>query len=228
MTRLTLSVFCVLLLAGSTFGITEVQSRGPYDVAVDKQLKLLQSNVATVRAGGAEVLGFMRTVRAEGPLLSLLNDPSLEVRREAVLSLGWCGGRDSLAPLLDVMEKDEDWLVRQGAWVSLTNLTGIEFSYDAVATPSKRSEAVKRWRQWLKSVPADRPPAEVLALMGNVEVTDKSKKNLLPGGYKVTASSVYRGPAGAIVDGSLKGDFWQTKSVPFPQWCEIELPKTIN
>ena len=50
-----------------------------------------------------------------------------------------------------------------------------------------------------------------------------------PSRYTVTASSTYKGPPGTISDGQVGPLFWQTKNVPFPQWCTIDLgePKKV-
>ena len=65
------------------------------------------------------------------------------------------------------------------------------------------------------------PPKEVLDLLAG-------PKNW-PSGYSVTASSTYRGPPGVLSDGQIGPLFWQTKNVPFPQWCTIDLgePKKV-
>ena len=43
-------------------------------------------------------------------------------------------------------------------------------------------------------------------------------------GAKVTVSTQYKGEPGDLVDGTTEGGaFWQTKTVPFPQWCQLDL-----
>ena len=103
----------------------------PYDWQVSQQQALLQSPLAPVRAGAAEALGFMRAYSSAPALAQALADKAPEVRREAVMSLAWCGGRQQVPALLRAMT-DTDWVVRQGAWAALTNITGMEFGFDAL------------------------------------------------------------------------------------------------
>jgi len=130
------------------------------------------------------------------------------------MALAWCGSREAVGPLLDALD-DRDWFVRQAAHVSLTNLTGMEFVFHATAAPEERTAQASVWRDWWATVPDDRPPKEVLDLLAGA-------KNW-PSGYTVTASSMYKGPPTAITDGQIGPEFWQTKNVPFPQWCIIDL-----
>jgi len=187
---------------------------GPYDRNIGEQLARLQSESPTVRAAAAEALGFLRAYKAEDALAERLGDESLDVRRQAAMALAWCGSRKAVGPLLDALG-DRDWFVRQAAHVSLTNLTGMEFAFHATAAREKRADQASVWRNWWATVPDDRPPKEVLDLLAG-------SKNW-PSGYAVTASSTYRGPPNAITDGQIGPEFWQTKNVPFPQWCIIDL-----
>jgi len=167
-----------------------------------------------VRAAAAEALGFLRAHAAGDALIERLGDESLDVRRQVAMALAWCGSRKAVIPLLDALD-DRDWFVRQAAHVSLTNLTGMEFAFHATTPREKRAEQAAVWRNWWATVPDDQPPKEVLDLLAG-------SKNW-PSGYVVTASSTYRGPPGAITDGQIGPEFWQTKNVPFPQWCIIDL-----
>jgi hypothetical protein len=113
----------------------------PYDRQVDAQVSNLKASDASVRAGAAESLGYLRAYCADAALVASLKDADVLVRREAAMSLAWCGGRAAVRALIDAMH-DEDWVVRQGAWVSLTNLTGMEFAFDAVADEREREHRI--------------------------------------------------------------------------------------
>lgn len=86
----------------------------------------LSSSDEKLRSAAAEKLGFLRAYEAADELSKAMGDSSVDARRNACLSLGWCGGREQLPVLLKALD-DSDWSVRQAAWVALTNLTGMEF-----------------------------------------------------------------------------------------------------
>ena len=99
----------------------------------------------------------------------------------------------------------------------------MEFPFDAPALPAQRKLQAERWRQWWAGVPADRPPDEVLALLG------PRRSRSLAYGAKVTVSTQYKGEPGDLVDGTTEGGaFWQTKNVPFPQWCQLDLGRPLE
>jgi len=187
---------------------------GPFDRQVAEQVAKLHADSASVRAGAAEALGFLRAYAAESALIERLADPSPEVRRQVAMSLAWCGGRSAVAPLLAALD-DDDWVVRQAAHVSLTNLTGMEFPFHSTASPEKRAAEAQQWRDWWSAVPAHRPPEDVLRLLDG-------PKGGASGG-PVFTSSTYKGPPEILLDGRLGPEYWQTKNVPFPQWCTIDL-----
>ncbi|MHC4630736.1 MAG: hypothetical protein ACYS9C_05635, partial [Planctomycetota bacterium] len=122
--------------------------------------------------------------------------------------------RQHINSLIAVLD-DPDWVTRQSAWVALTNLTGMEWPFDSLAGPATRSQQAQRWRDWWATVPADRPPAELLQLLEGWKYRAYGKT--------ATASSTYRGPPGVLIDGLLGPEFWQTKNVPFPQWCTVDI-----
>ena len=192
----------------------------PYDNQVNTCVADLLSPVATVRAGAAESLGFLRAYEAEEELITALDDPSPLVRREAAMALAWCGGRSSVPPLLHALA-DADWVTRQAAWVSLTNLTGMEFPFDATAEPALRQQQADAWRHWWATVPDDSLPEEILAFFEHTE----SVKNLAEG-CAATVSSKYKGGPATLTDGVTAPDFWQTKQAPFPQHCIVDLGTT--
>ncbi len=211
--RLTLlAIFllgCVWLRAGE-------RARNPYDRQAGEQVQALSAGDAAVRAGAAEALGFLRAYGAEPQLTDLLGDKAGAVRREAALALAWCGGRASVEPLLAALD-DRDWSVAQAAWVALTNITGVELPFDALAQPDTRAKQAAAWREWWMTVPPDRPPEDVLALL------EGGRPGGLASGCPVTASTTYRGPASVLTDGQIGPSYFQTKNVPFPQWVTVDL-----
>jgi len=181
----------------------------------------LNSASEHARAGAAEALGFLRAYSAEKSLIERLGDSSPAVRRQAAMALGWCGSRNAVGPLLDALD-DADAITRQGAYVALTNLTGTELPYEAMATGSQRAAQVRTWRNWWATVRSGRVPEEALQLLKGFRHR--------PIGGSVTASSTYRGPADVLADGLIGPGYWQTKNVPFPQWCTVDLggPRMIS
>lgn len=130
------------------------------------------------------------------------------------MALGWCGGRDAVGPLLDAMD-DADVMTRQGAYVALTNLTGMELPFDSMAPGTQRAAQIRKWRDWWATVRPGRMPQEAIDLLKGF------KPRRISG--LVTASSMYKGPPDVLTDGLIGPGFWQTKNVPFPQWCRIDL-----
>jgi HEAT repeat protein len=234
----TRALILAALLVGSASAGAPVS---PYDADVAEQLAKLGSESVTDRAAAAEALGFLRAYRAAGALTKALRDDSPAVRREAAMALAWCGGRGDVPALLAALG-DADWTVRQGAWVSLTNLTGMEFPFDANASEAVQARQAAAWRAWWAEVPPDRAPQDVLDLLPPAAhetpataripkpaTPPKSTKTAPAGknlarGCAVSASSVYKGPPKAVTDGSVdRGRFWQTKNVKLPQSCTIDL-----
>ena len=138
----------------------------PYSLEAGRMVDLLQSGQGAHRARAAEALGYMRYYPAEAALIAALNDDRADVRRNAALSLGWCGGRESLLPLAQRLE-DDDWNVRQSAWVALNSLSGMQFPFDALAEPGFRTSQADTWRAWLAALPENGLPPEVLALLAS-------------------------------------------------------------
>ena len=161
-----LSVVMVLLFAQNAMpaeAATRNFEANPYDIQVAEKANELASPSEEVRASAAEAIGFLRAYSAADELVRILDDYSSIVRREAVMSLGWCGGREHVAPLLERLE-DDDWVVRQAACVALTNITSMEFEFDALAERHVQKEQVDRWRKWWSKVRDDSAPAEVFEL----------------------------------------------------------------
>ena len=202
----------MVAVGGATVG--GPSSSNPYDRQVAEHVAKLADASPHARLRAVEALGFLRAYRAEAALVARLADASAEVRRQAAMSLGWCGGRAAVAPLLEKLD-DPDWLTRQAAHVALTNLTGMEFPFNALAPDAERQRQAQVWRDWWKNVPANRPPPDVLALLAGPKVDVPQ--------WLVTASSVYHGPLEVLIDGDLEPGYWQTKNVKPPQWCQLDL-----
>lgn len=203
------------ILSAETY-ITAGFDKSPYQYEIDRNIRHAMSPNAAERAASAEALGFMRAYDSAGVLASLLKDKTSEVRRESALALGWCGSIKHLESLLSALN-DEDWSVRQAAWVALTNITGMEFPFDAMSDEITRKEQIDTWTKWCSSIKPDSIPDDILKLLKDSE----SAENIALG-CSVTASSTYKGPPSVLTsaDSSL---FWQTKNVPFPQHCTIDL-----
>ncbi|MDZ7616507.1 MAG: HEAT repeat domain-containing protein, partial [Patescibacteria group bacterium] len=181
---------------------------------------------AATRARAAEALGYLRYAPAADVLTRHLGDSSAAVRREVALSLGWCGGRDALGPLCGALD-DTDWTVRQAAWVALTNLTGMEFPFDALAEQTIQDAQAGVWRAWVAGLEPGRVPSDLLILLGDLP-DEKEVNHAANRPVEVTSRYVGGGAlaqtsdAKSITDGSLK-TVWMTKSVAFPQSCTIDL-----
>lgn len=189
----------------------------PFDAQVDANLARLTSNAPAVEARAAESLGFLRAYRAEPALLAKLRSGSTDVARQAALALAWCGGRAAVPTLIEALG-GADWFTRQAAHVALTNLTGMEFPFNALAPLAQRSNEARLWREWWATVPPDHPPKELLDLLGGPRAL----------GGSVTVSSAYKGPADVLIDGQIGPGFWQTRNVKPPQWCVIDLGRVAE
>ena len=193
---------------------------GPFDAQVDESVAGLKDPSAAVRYRSAERLGYLATDAAEPPLVEALGDDDDEVRRAAAMALGWCGTRASLRPLAVALD-DPDWTVRQAAHVSLTNLSGMEFPFNALGKLESRKSQARHWRRWVAAVPHRTAPPEILALV---------PEKIFGIGYSVEFSSIYKGSAEALFDGHLRPGYWQTKNVKTPQWVLVDLvePRVID
>jgi HEAT repeat protein len=190
----------------------------PYQEQLAEHLLELQATDAAERAGAAEAIGFLRAYDAAPQLVRLLRDPASVVRREAALSLAWCGDRKSIDALLDGLD-DPDWSVRQGAAVALGNLTGMRWPYDGLADSDTRHAQAARWRAWWATNRDVELPEDVSGLLAHPGAATAN----LARGCEVSASSTYKGPLSTLTDGLDEPGFWQTKAVAFPQSCTIDL-----
>ena len=207
-------------------GVAAGENLNPYDRQIAEQVGNLKANSPNVRSAAAEALGYLRAFSAAAALARATGDDSPVVRREAAMSLGWCGGKKDVKTLLDRLG-DTDWTVRQAAWVALTNITGVEFEFDALTGSDVRTGQIKVWRAWWSKFPTDQTdrPSDNTAPTATAATAATGDPNLAFGGA-VTASSVYKGPLSTLTDGADRGGFWQTKGVKFPQHCTVELRKS--
>ena len=197
--------------------VTSSLFAGPFDAQVSESIVGLESSEARIRYRSAERLGYLRSDAAESALLGVLRDDAAEVRRAAAMALGWCGTRLSLGPLTDALN-DPDWTVRQAAHVSLSNLTGMEFVFNALGKLEERGRQAERWRQWLAGVPLNAAPREILE-----SLQESLEEEPVYLAYAVQFSSVYKGSAEILFDGRLRTGHWQTKKVKTPQWVVVDL-----
>jgi HEAT repeat protein len=122
-----------------------------HDATVARLVADLASPDAELRTSAAENLGFLRAYDAADSLAAATMDDTVETRREACLSLAWCGGRAHVPALLTALD-DHDWSVRQAAWVALTNLSGMEFPFASHDESELRARHARRWRNWWASI----------------------------------------------------------------------------
>ena len=161
----TCLVVVMVILSPSMSRVASSQDfqRNPYDIQVAQYIEKLKSPSQDVRAAAAESLGFLRAYDAADALTQALEDGSVEVRREAAMALAWCGDQTHIDSLLKLLD-DEDWVLRQSACASLTNLTGMAFPYDALADTTTRGKQARAWREWWSMAPHDAIPGEILQL----------------------------------------------------------------
>jgi len=106
------AIAATLSLALCVLSATAAQkSLNPYDRQVAEQVGKLKAPSPHQRSAAAEALGYLRTFSAAPALARAAGDESPAVRREAVMSLGWCGGKKDVKVLLDRLD-DTDWTVR--------------------------------------------------------------------------------------------------------------------
>jgi HEAT repeat protein len=167
----------------------------PYTYQTRRQLEALSSQRAASRAEAIENLAHLRAYSAARAVAERLDDSVAEVRREAAICLGFCGGRAQLAPLVAAME-DPEWSVRQAAHAALTNLTGQELPFDALGDDGLRAAQRAAWRRWVDSVPVDGVPADV---SDQLDVSDdpSEAEDFLRLERGARALAVFGGPADA-------------------------------
>lgn len=135
----------------------------------------------------ARILGLATLAQALGPaadqeLLPLLNDPAEIVQVAAARALANHGRRESLAPLVRLLDSGEA-IVRAEAARSLRASTGQHFSYTAYDAAPARSAAIARWKEWLAahgdSATLTVPLRETAYDLGRLLVCDHSQNLLM-------------------------------------------------
>ncbi|MDR1924857.1 MAG: HEAT repeat domain-containing protein [Planctomycetaceae bacterium] len=148
----------------------------------------LKHNTAE-RARAAEALGYMRAYKAENFLIAALADEAAEVRRNAALSLAWCGSRSALKPLLKVLD-DSDWTVRQAAGIALENLTGKNLRFDALGKKDVRQKTIAQLHDAIELLPESGIPAEVLSLIKSADHREAARGLRAAGALGTDAETV--------------------------------------
>jgi HEAT repeat protein len=217
------SILCLRALLGA-LAVLPLAGRGapaakpsPYEQQIGTAVHKLADARPAIRRQAAESLGILRAYSAADTLIAKLEDPAEEVRRSAAIALGWCGGRRHLMPLANRLD-DADWSVRQAAAIALGNLTGMDFPFDGLAAEAVRTPQANAWRQWIAELKPGISPASITLNAAGALQTN------LAAGCPVTATSAYErsGKPAVLTDGG-NDTYWQTKNVPFPQSCTIDL-----
>ncbi len=212
-----MTIAFTLLTISAAFACRSQAAQDPWHTQVAEHIANLESVESSVRASAAEALGYLRAYESAGELARTLKDRNPVVRREAAMSLGFVGSRKHVEPLLGALA-DHDWTVRQGAWVALTNITGMELPFDALAAYSVRQKQAQSWRKWWSRASESAVPDEIAQMLRQV----RNATNFALG-CDASASTTYKGPAGVLTDGDTHNLYWQTKNVPFPQSCTLDL-----
>ncbi len=132
----------------------------------------LQSDDEGIRISAANRLALFRDRAAAPALVTALDDPVREVRVAVVLALSSCGTRESVLPLLDVLE-DSDPIMAQAAAMALENLTGHQIPVTKPANEAARAEQAKAWQNWLDANPWDKVEQTLIARMSEENRTAK-------------------------------------------------------
>ena len=108
---------CLSLRAFSATGVT-------YDAEhLQYWMRTLKShNLESIRKSAAKMLGIMGDRRALAGLLEGLKDPSAEVRKETVLSLGNMVDERALPALENVYDRDPDPEVRKQSQIAIQRI----------------------------------------------------------------------------------------------------------
>ncbi|MDZ7616328.1 MAG: HEAT repeat domain-containing protein, partial [Patescibacteria group bacterium] len=130
-------------------------------------IEKLGSDDEGTRISAANRLGLFRD-RSAAPALAevMLRDESREVRVAAVMALSSCGTRDSVPPLVELMESP-DPVLSQAAAVALENLTAHSEPLMVPITPAGQKRRADAWRTWLRENPWPKIEAALVAQMGS-------------------------------------------------------------
>jgi HEAT repeat protein len=139
---------------------------------IARLVQQLQGPREDLRISATQRLAIFRDRSVAPELAKCLRGRSRELRVAAALALGTCGTRESVEPLLEVLD-DGDPLVVQAATVSLENLTGHKEPDRAFDTAAGRKETAAAWRAWRKANSWD---AIEKSLVGDLSSTDRVTK----------------------------------------------------
>lgn len=119
---------------------------------------------------------------ADADALRLLNDSHEPVQAAAARALADHGRRESLAPLVRLLESP-DTAVRVEASRTLRALTGKHFGYTVYDPLEKRSAAIGEWKKWLDAeaatAPLSFPLRDAPVDLGRLLVCDHSQNLLI-------------------------------------------------
>lgn len=135
----------------------------PYQCQIAEQLAVLESLDAPKRCVALRNLSQMRAYSAANRIAGCLKDVQDDVRREAALALARTGNRNHVAALLEALA-DDNWSVRQAAWISLCNLTGQELPFDGLGSEDKRIAQIRAWRERMAAFSPDKVRHDFAAL----------------------------------------------------------------
>lgn len=138
----------------------------PYQFQVAEKVRAFKSPNEKTRVAALESFGYLRDFSSADQLLPALKDSSPLVRREAVMALGWCGNRKHLNQLLGLLS-DEDWTVSQAASIALTNITGMNFPFNAMGSTTKKKVQIKIWKEWVGHLKRGQIPQDCLDLLAH-------------------------------------------------------------
>jgi len=114
--------------------------------------RMLRSPDAAMRISAANRLALFRDQAAAPALVAAINDPVREVRVAVIFAVSACGTRQSVPPLIDLIE-DPDLLIAQAAAIALENLTGHNEPLASPVTAQARRSQAQAWRRWLSQHP---------------------------------------------------------------------------
>jgi len=149
------------------------------EAAVDLLLEALEDENKFVRLGAAKALAARQDRRSVSALVRLAQDPQNSfVRGEAATALGRIAGEREVPVFIGLLE-DAQPFVRRKAIQTLQRLARRSFDFTAEASPARRAQAVRRWRDWWKRSQGRLPESDDRLLWGKVEAVSPDGKRLL-------------------------------------------------
>jgi len=124
--------------------------QNPYQYQILQNEKLLNNKSCKIVVRAIEALGYLRSYDSTDKVQLLASNSDINIRREAIMMLSWCGSRRHIKVILNALT-DSDWSVRQAAAVSFYNMTGVEFPFDAISAPEKYTKQANAMKKWWKS-----------------------------------------------------------------------------